>query len=103
MTHDESLESAEPMAEDDSPRQFREYAAELKALAQTSSNNQQRSDYLKMATVWLHNAIRWEYRVDLAALTGRDPAQFEIQEVSEPAQNTESLNVPRDPGDGDPT
>jgi hypothetical protein len=43
-----------------SPRQYREYAAEWKALAASSDSTQQQALFLKMASIWLHAAIQFE-------------------------------------------
>ena len=41
-------------------REFREYAAEWKALASTADSDGQRYLYLKMTNIWLHAAIQFE-------------------------------------------
>lgn len=43
-----------------SPRQYREYAVEWKALAASADSDQQRALFLKMASIWLHAAIQFE-------------------------------------------
>jgi hypothetical protein len=43
-----------------SPRQFRHYAAEYKALAAAAVSDQTRQLYLKMTGVWLRAAVEFE-------------------------------------------
>jgi hypothetical protein len=43
-----------------SPRMYRQYAAQYRELARTATNGAQRAMYLKMATTWIHTAIRFE-------------------------------------------
>jgi hypothetical protein len=43
-----------------SPRQYREYAAEWKALAASADSDKQQALFLKMASIWLHAAIQFE-------------------------------------------
>jgi hypothetical protein len=51
-----------------SPRQYREFADEWKALARAATNDQQRALYLKMANIWVHAAIRFEAGFETAGL-----------------------------------
>jgi hypothetical protein len=41
-------------------REFREYAAEWKALASKAENDEARRLYLKMASIWWHAAVQSE-------------------------------------------
>jgi hypothetical protein len=41
------------------PRTYREYAAELRELARTATNDS-RALYLKMANTWIYAAVRFE-------------------------------------------
>jgi hypothetical protein len=41
-------------------REFREYAAEWKALASAADSGGQRYLYLKMTSIWLHAALQFE-------------------------------------------
>ena len=43
-----------------SPWQFRQYAANCKAIAAAASTDGERQIYLKMASVWLHAAVEFE-------------------------------------------
>ena len=43
-----------------SPWQFRQYAANCKALAAAATTDGERQMYLKMTSVWLHAAVEFE-------------------------------------------
>jgi hypothetical protein len=43
-----------------SPWQFRQYAANCKALTAAAATDGERQIYLKMASVWLHAAVEFE-------------------------------------------
>jgi hypothetical protein len=43
-----------------SPWQFRQYAANCKAVAAAAPTDVERQIYLKMASVWLHAAVEFE-------------------------------------------
>jgi hypothetical protein len=55
-----------------SPAMYREYAAEYKELAQSTSDALQRALYLKVAIMWEHAALRFENGFEPSA-TERDP------------------------------
>lgn len=47
-------------APDASSRVFREYAAEFVQLARNATSTESRFLYIKMASIWLETAVRWE-------------------------------------------
>jgi hypothetical protein len=50
-------------------REFREYAAEWKALASAADNDGQRYLYLKMTSIWWHAALQFETATATATAT----------------------------------
>jgi hypothetical protein len=72
-------------------REFREYAAEWKALASAATTDGQRSLYLKMASIWLHAAIQFETpRTARKNSGGRSARSFSLRRpvISEQRSNS---------------
>ncbi len=67
-----------------SPLQYREYADEWKGLARAASDNRQRALCLKMASIWLHAAVRFEAGFEESGLNSElGPIEDDNQKKSE--------------------
>jgi hypothetical protein len=63
------------------PRIYREFADEYKEMAKTITDIFQRELYLKMASTWVHAAIRFESGVETSGLSAEPSPTEDDQET----------------------